>query len=78
MSDLVLFAIGLAVAVPAGTVVVALLYAAGIDEQEAKKSQARREPDLLPRARRGTVFLSAHQPGMILRTLVKWDGRVRR
>lgn len=50
MSDLVLFAIGLAVAVPAGTVVVALLYAAGIDEQEAKKSQARREPDLLPRA----------------------------
>lgn len=50
MSDIVLFAIGLAVAVPAGTVVFALLYAAGIDEQEAKKSQAQREPDLLPRA----------------------------
>ncbi|MCX5755848.1 MAG: hypothetical protein NTX19_07000 [Gemmatimonadetes bacterium] len=42
LSDLVLFAIGLAVAVPAATVVVALLYAAGIDEQEAKKSQAQR------------------------------------
>ena len=50
LSDFVLFAIGVAVAVPAGTVVAVLLYAAGIDEQEAKKSQAQREPDLLPRA----------------------------
>lgn len=37
MNDVTLFAAGLVVAVPAGIVVIALVFAAGIDERTQKK-----------------------------------------
>ena len=43
MNNLVLFAAGLVVAIPAGIVVVALVFAAGIDERAQRKLDARPE-----------------------------------
>ena len=37
MNDVTLFAAGLVVAIPAGIVVIALVFAAGIDERTQKK-----------------------------------------
>ena len=40
MNNLALFAAGLVVAIPAGIVVVALVFAAGIDERAERKAEA--------------------------------------
>lgn len=45
MGNTALFAVGLAVAIPAGTVVIALVFAAGIDERDEKKRRMQREPE---------------------------------
>lgn len=50
MSDLALFAIGVAVTVPAAIVVVILVYAAGIDARAEKKHQVQLELDTRPPA----------------------------
>ncbi len=39
VSDLTLFAVGLAITLPAGGVIIALVFAAGIDERAEKKRQ---------------------------------------
>ena len=39
LDNLALFAVGLAITLPAGGVVIALVYAAGIDERAEKKRQ---------------------------------------
>ncbi|GAC1655431.1 MAG: hypothetical protein NVS4B3_20180 [Gemmatimonadaceae bacterium] len=50
LDDIALFAVGLAVTVPAATVVIALVYAAGIDERAEKKQQVQRELETPPPA----------------------------
>ena len=40
LSNLALFAVGLAITLPAGGVVLALVFAAGIDERAEKQRQA--------------------------------------
>ena len=43
MSNLVLFLVGLAVTIPAATVIIALVFAAGIDERAEKKRRMQLE-----------------------------------
>lgn len=49
MTDSALFIIGLIVSIPAGTVVVALVFAAGIDERAEKKRVRQAEPSTTQR-----------------------------
>lgn len=44
MDNLALFAIGLVITIPAATVVIALVFAAGIDERAEKKRLKQGEP----------------------------------
>lgn len=44
LNDLTLFVVGALITVPAASVVIALVFAAGIDERAEKKRLARREP----------------------------------
>ena len=44
LNNLTLFVIGVIVTIPAATVIIALLFAAGIDERAEKKRQATHEP----------------------------------
>ena len=44
LSNLVLFVVGLVITIPTATVVVALVFAAGIDERAEKKRLGRPEP----------------------------------
>ena len=44
MNNLGLFVFGVVITIPAATVVIALVFAAGIDERAEKKLLARREP----------------------------------
>jgi len=44
LDNLALFAVGLVVTIPAATVVIALVFAAGIDERAEKKRLMQREP----------------------------------
>ncbi|CAN5870969.1 hypothetical protein BH11GEM1_BH11GEM1_33450 [soil metagenome] len=44
LNNLALFAIGVVITIPSATVVIALVFADGIDERAEKKRLARREP----------------------------------
>ncbi|MEO7711395.1 MAG: hypothetical protein ABIV10_00585 [Gemmatimonadaceae bacterium] len=44
MSNLALFVVGVVVTIPTATVIIALVFAAGIDERAEKKRVARNEP----------------------------------
>ena len=48
MNNLGLFIVGVLVTIPAATVVIALVFAAGIDERAEKKRLARRGPGTTP------------------------------
>lgn len=43
MNDLTLFVVGALITIPAATVIIALVFAAGIDERAEKKRRARQE-----------------------------------
>ncbi len=44
MNNLGLFVVGVVITIPAATVIIALVFAAGIDERAEKKRLAPREP----------------------------------
>ena len=48
LNNLGLFVVGVVITIPAATVVIALVFAAGIDERAEKKLLARREPGTTP------------------------------
>jgi hypothetical protein len=48
LNNLGLFAVGVVITIPAATVVIALVFAAGIDERAEKKRLAQREPGTTP------------------------------
>ena len=48
INNLTLFVVGVLVTIPTATVVIALVFAAGIDERAEKKRLARREPGPTP------------------------------
>ncbi|CAN5853628.1 hypothetical protein BH11GEM2_BH11GEM2_35660 [soil metagenome] len=45
LNNLSLFVVGFLITIPAATVVIALVFAAGIDERAEKKRLARHEPE---------------------------------
>jgi hypothetical protein len=45
LNNLSLFVVGVLITIPAATVVIALVFAAGIDERAEKKRLARHEPE---------------------------------
>ncbi|MEO5816783.1 MAG: hypothetical protein ABIT20_16030 [Gemmatimonadaceae bacterium] len=48
LNNIALFAVGVVITIPAATVVIGLVFAAGIDERAEKKRLARREPVTTP------------------------------
>ncbi len=44
LNNLGLFVVGVLITIPAATVIIALVFAAGIDERAEKKDRAGREP----------------------------------
>ena len=48
LTNLGLFVVGILITIPSATVVIALVFAAGIDERAEKKRLARREPGATP------------------------------
>ena len=50
MNNLTLFVVGVLITIPAAGVVIALVFAAGIDERAEKKRLAQREPVTTPLA----------------------------
>jgi hypothetical protein len=53
LSNLSLFIVGVVVTIPAATVVIALVFAAGIDERAEKKRLARHELEPTPSKQAG-------------------------
>ena len=50
LDNLALFVVGVVITIPAATVVIALVFAHGIDERAEKKRLARGEPGTTPAA----------------------------
>ena len=53
LNNLTLFVVGVLITIPAAGVVIALVFAAGIDERAEKKRLARREPGTLAEEQSG-------------------------
>lgn len=53
LNNLVLFVVGVVITIPAATVVIALVFAAGIDERAGKKGLGRREARTTPSEQAG-------------------------